>query len=323
MSFRVIYNRQEEAIDHKTAFAQTLEELMREDPRVCYLDADLMNSSGTFKLWKAHPDRIFNVGIAEANMMGIAGGLSAQGKIPYVHTFAPFASRRSFDQTFISIAYAGNHAIIYGSDAGITAEFNGGTHMPFEDMALMRSIPGATVVDPADSVQFRSILRSAKDMSGVVYIRSSRKKHAALYAEGSEFEIGKGVVIKDGRDLTIIACGFMLAEALEAAALLEKEGVSIRVLDMFTVKPLDTELVIRCAEETGAIVTAENHNIIGGLGEAVAAALCENRPVPMKRHGVEDRFGQVGPVSYLRDVYGLGAEALAASCRSVLARKKN
>lgn len=319
--FKVIYDGTKETALHKEVFGQTLVELAAADPDVVYLDADLMNSSGTYKFWKANPDRVVNCGISEANMMGVAAGLSAMGKKPFAHTFGPFASRRCFDQLFMSVAYAKNSVRVYGSDAGVTAAFNGGTHMPFEDMALMRAVPGAAVIDVCDAVELNKVLHLVKDRAGLTYIRSTRKNYLKIYDPSSEFEIGKGNVLRDGKDVTIIACGLMVGEAMRAAELLAAKGVDARVVDMFSVKPLDAELVIRCAKETGAIVTAENHNVIGGLGDAVAAVLVENCPVPMKKHGVNDLFGQVGPQDYLQQVYGLTAEDLVKSVEATVARK--
>lgn len=320
--FKVIYDGTPEEKDHKNVFGGTIEALAAEDAKVIYLDADLMNSAGTYKFWQAHPDQAINCGISEANMMGTAAGLSAVGRIPYVHTFGPFASRRCYDQVFLSIGYAGNSVRIYGSDPGVTAAFNGGTHMPFEDMALMRAIPDAAVFDLADGVQFEWLLREVKQRKGVTYMRSTRKRYKKIYEPGSTFEIGKGNLIREGTDLTIIACGLMVSEAMACAEALAQEGLSIRVIDMFCVKPLDKELVWQAAAETGAIVTAENHNVIGGLGDAVAAALLERQGVPFAKHGVQDRFGQVGPQDYLQEQYGLTAEALKKTVREVYARKQ-
>ncbi len=323
--FKVIYDGTAEQKAHKNVYADTIEQLASEDKDVIYLDADLMNSAGTYKFWKEHPDQAINCGIAEANMMGVAAGLSLVGRKPYVHTFGPFASRRCYDQTFLSVGYSKNSVRIFGSDPGVAAAFNGGTHMPFEDMALMRAIPESHVFDLADGVQFAWTLRAVKDLSGVVYMRSTRKNYKKIYAEDSTFEIGKGNVLREGTDLTIIACGLMVGEAMEAAEMLEKEGISARVVDMFTVKPLDAELVCESAKKTGCIVTAENHNIIGGLGEAVASALAGGckacRGVAFKKHGVTDRFGEVGPVDYLQEVYGLTAKALVETCKQALAEK--
>lgn len=321
--YKVVYTGEVEKKDHKAVFAETLAEIAQEDESVIYLDADLMNSAGTYRFWKEHPEQAINVGIAEANMMGIAGGLSAVGRKPYVHTFGPFASRRCFDQVFISIAYAQNSVRIFGSDPGVSAAFNGGTHMPFEDMALMRSIPGAAVFDPADGIQMAWLMKALKDREGVSYFRSTRKKSAAIYADNSTFEIGKGNIIRDGTDLTIVSCGLMVGEAMKAAELLADENISTRVVDMFTVKPIDRDLVVRCARETGAIVTTENHNIIGGLGDAVASVLAEKPIAPLVKHGVKDRFGQVGPVDFLQKEYGLTAEEIIVSCHNVLRIKAN
>lgn len=319
--FKVIYDGSVEKKAHKSVFSEAIESMAKEDPALIYLDADLMNSSGTHKFWKQNPKQAINCGISEANMIGVAAGLSSVGRKPYVHSFGPFASRRVFDQVFLSVAYSHNSVRIFGSDPGVCAAFNGGTHMPFEDMALMRSIPGATVLDLADGVEFDFVLRHVKDRQGVTYMRSTRKNNKAIYAEGSTFEIGKANLVRDGRDLTIIACGIMVAEALEAAQILAEEGVDVRVVDMFTVKPIDEEMVVRCARETGAIVTAENHNVIGGLGDAVGAVLLENGAVPFAKHGVQDVFGQVGPQDYLQKVYKLTAKDLVETCRKVLAKK--
>lgn len=319
--FKVIYDGSAEKKAHKNVFADAIARLAAEDPSVIYLDADLMNSAGTYSFWQKNPEQALNCGISEANMIGVAAGLSAVGRKPYCHTFGPFASRRCFDQVFLSVGYAKNSVRIFGSDPGVTAAFNGGTHMPFEDMALMRSIPAAAVFDLADGVQFDWLLTAVKDRPGVTYMRSTRKNYKTIYEAGSTFEIGKGNVLTDGKDLTIIACGLMVGEAMEAAQILGQEGISVRVIDMFCVKPLDKELVWKAAAETGAIVTAENHNVIGGLGDAVAAALLEKTGVPFAKHGVQDQFGQVGPVDYLQEQYGLTAKALVETCRQVLARK--
>lgn len=304
---------------YKNVFARVIDDLLQQDEEVVYLDADLMNSFGTVKLPLKYPGRAVDVGISEANMMGIAGGLSAAGKKPYCHSFGPFATRRSFDQSFLSIGYAGNSARIIGSDPGVTAAFNGGTHMPFEDMALMRMIPDSTVIEISDATQFEWVLRNTKNRTGVTYIRASRKSYPALYSPDHAFKVGKGEIVRQGHDLTIIAIGLMVGEALKAAEMLEKDGLSVRVVDMFTVKPLDLELVLACARETGAILTSENHNVIGGLGDAVASALLENGAyVPFAKHGVQDRFGQVGPQDYLQQQYGLTADALAVAAKKLL-----
>lgn len=319
----IIYNGEINALTFKEQFGKTIEDIANNDKNVVYLDADLMNSSGTYGFWKRNPEQAINVGIAEANMMGIAGGLSAGGKYPYVHTFGPFASRRSYDQIFISIAYAGNSACIFGSDPGVCAAYNGGTHMPFEDVALMRAVPKSTVIEISDTVMMDKILRMVKNRKGLTYLRSSRKNYAKVYSEDQEFEIGKGIILRDGKDVTIIATGLMIHEAMKAAEKLAEEGIEARVVDMFTVKPVDSALVADSAKTTGAIVSAENHNIIGGLGDAVAAALFEtNSLVPMERVGVKDEFGQVGQQDYLQQHYGLTDKEIYAAAKKAIANKQ-
>ena len=314
----IVYDGSMDREAYKSIFSRAIERLCEEDPAVVYLDADLMNSFGTLDFWKRNKRQAVNCGISEANMMGIAAGLSAGGKKPYVHTFGPFASRRAYDQVFLSIAYAGNSVRVIGSDPGVTAAFNGGTHMPFEDMALMRAVPHSTVIDISDGVMLKRLLRIGKDMEGLVYFRVTRKTYPAVYSGDHTFTIGKGEILRDGSDLTIIACGLMVGEAMKAAKALEERGIGARVVDMFTVKPLDTQLVISCAEETGAIVTTENHNIIGGLGDAVGAALLESGvPVRMRKHGVKDEFGSVGPQDYLQEHYGLTAANIVQAALSV------
>jgi transketolase len=304
----MVYDGSMDTEVYKNVFGRVMEALCNEDPDVVYLDADLMNSFGTHGLWKRNKRQVINCGISEANMMGIAAGLSAGGKKPYVHTFGPFASRRCYDQVFLSVGYAGNSVRVFGSDPGVTAAFNGGTHMPFEDMALMRAVPESTVIEISDGVMLEKLMRLTKDKPGLTYLRTTRKAYPKLYSADHEFTIGKGEVLREGKDLTIIACGLMVGEAMKAAQLLQKQDISARVVDMFTVKPLDRELLIRCARETGRIITAENHNIIGGLGDAVGSALLENGVlVQMRKLGVQDQFGSVGPQEYLMDHYGLNA----------------
>ena len=315
----VIYDGSMDKDVYKNIFGKTMEALANEDKDVVYLDCDLMNSFGTHNFWKKNKVQAINCGISEANMMGIAAGLSAGGKKPYVHTFGPFATRRSYDQSFLSIAYAGNSVRIFGSDPGVTAAFNGGTHMPFEDMALMRAIPHSTVIDITDGSMLEAIMRQIKDRSGLTYVRTTRKNYPAVYSADHKFTIGKGEILRDGKDITIIACGLMVGKAMKAAQMLEEKGVSVQIVDMFTVKPFDTELVVKCAKKTGAIVTAENHNVIGGLGDAVGAALLESgMSVRMKKVGVNDEFGSVGPQDYLQEFYGLTATKLMQTTEKLL-----
>ncbi len=305
----------------RDAYCNTLTELARSDKRIVALDADLVSSSGMKPFFKEFPERAIQCGIAEANMIGVAAGLSLTGKVPFCHSFGPFASRRVCDQIFISAAYAKLNVRIIGSDPGVTAAYNGGTHMPFEDMAVLRGIPEITLLEPCDPVCMADLTRQLADVYGVYYIRMARKNAVAVYEEGSTFEIGKGNVLRNGTDVTLIGSGIMVAECLKAAELLAAEGVSARVVDMFTWKPMDTELVARCSEETGAIVTAENHNVYGGLGSAVAEAMAKTAPCPMEMVGTDDRFGQVGTEAFLRGEYRLTAERIVEAAKKAIERK--
>ena len=305
----------------RDVYCATLMDLAEKDSRVVALDADLMKSMGMMPFMERFPDRTFNCGVQEANMIGVAAGLSATDKIPFAHTFGPFASRRCYDQVFISAAYAKLNVRIVGSDPGITAAFNGGTHMPFEDMGILRNIPGITLLEPTDSMMLENLMRQVAEMYGVFYIRLLRKEPVTIYEKGSEFEIGKGITLKEGADVTLIASGFLTSEALKAANILEEQGVYAKVVNIFTWKPIDKELITKSAEQTGAIVTVENHSVINGLGSAVAEVLVENKPVPMERIGSQDRLGQVGPVDYLQKEYGMTAEDIVKKAKKVIERK--
>lgn len=310
---------------NKTAFKDVLgrviSDILETDQDAIYLDADLMSCIGMLKYADAHPDRAINCGISEANMIGTACGLSATGFKPIAHTFGPFASRRVFDQIFLSGGYAKNNITVIGTDPGVTAMYNGGTHMPFEDVALYRTIPGATIIDITDTVMLEDILRQYNNLFGVKYLRVGRKNAALVYGEGSRFEIGKGIVLRNGKDCAIFAAGIMVHEALQAAERLAAEGIEVAVIDMFTIKPLDVELVMKYAKATGCIVTAENHNKIGGLYSAVCDALAAQLPTPVEYVAVEDEFGEVGPQDYLQQRFGLTADAVYCKVKAALARK--
>ena len=318
---KIVYDGTMDPRQCKAVLGETIPALAAEDENVIYLDADLMNCIGTAKWAAENPDRAVNCGIAEANMVGVACGLAASGFKPIVHTFGPFASRRVFDQIFLSAGYAKNSITVIGTDPGVTATLNGGTHMPFEDVALYRALPGATIIDVTDPAMLISVLRQCKDREGVKYIRVGRKNYARMYEDGSELPIGKGVELRDGTDAVIFACGIMVHEAMQAAAALEKEGISAAVVDMFTIKPLDVDCVLRWAEKTGAVVTAENHNRVGGLTSAVSELLALKRPTPLEYVAVEDCFGEVGPQGYLQERFGLTAEHVAEAVRAVIKRK--
>lgn len=318
---KVVYNGEQDRA-FKEVLGETIPRLAEEDKDVIYLDADLMSCIGTAKWGAANPDRAINCGIAESNMMGIAAGMSAVGFKPIVHTFGPFASRRCYDQIFLSGGYAGNSVTVIGTDPGVCAAFNGGTHMPFEDMALYRALPGAYVFDITDAAVLESVLEQCKDMEGIKYIRVGRKNNKKMYEDGSKVEIGKGIVVReDGADAVVFACGIMVAKAMEAAETLKAEGINVTVVDMFTVKPLDEELVLKYAKSTGAVVTAENHNKIGGLHSAVAELLSGKCPVPVEYVAVEDVFGEVGPQDYLEERFRLTAEHIVEKVKAAIARK--
>jgi len=306
----------------REVYCDTLIDLALGNEDIIALDADLMSSSGMKPFFQRFPDRAFNCGVAEANMIGIAAGLSAMGKIPFAHSFGCFATRRVCDQIMISAAYAQQNVRIVGSDPGVTAAYNGGTHMPFEDMGVLRSIPEITLIEPADNVILEDVIKQLAELKGVFYIRMARKNAVSIYKEGSNFHIGRGNTLIDGTDVTIFASGIMVYEALKAASILQTDGISARIVDMFTWKPIDSELVENCARITGAFVTAENHNVIGGLGSAIAEASSALLPVPVEMVGVKDRFGQVGTEDFLREEYELTTTDIVAAAKRAIERKK-
>lgn len=309
--FQLAENRQEAGRELRDCVVETLQELMKDDGKITALEADLGGASGFTKIKKTNPERFIQCGIAEANMMGVAAGLSLTGFKPFTHTFAPFATRRVFDQLFLSGAYAGNTINVYGSDPGFSVASNGGTHTAWEDVALIREIPGAVICDPADDVQMEWIIKEFLKMEGIHYVRSNRKAVRNVYKKGSSFKIGQGNILKEGKDILIIAAGQLVSEALDCAEELEKEGYSVEVIDMFTIKPLDEKLLIKEAKEKSKIVTIENHSIYGGLGSAVSEVIAENGiSVPVKRIGVKEKFGQVGTAEFLQEEFGLTAKQI-------------
>ena len=323
MNVKLIGKHEKDSRACRDGLALTLNELMGKDKSICYVDCDLMGCVNTKQLMKNYPDRAYEAGIAEGNAAGVSAGLAATGKKVFLHSFGTFTSRRIYDQIYMSAAYAGLSVRVLGSDAGVTAAFNGGTHMPLEDAAMYLSIPTATVIDPCDYDQLASVTRGLVDVEGVSFTRFVRKDVIQVYGEGSEFEIGKGVVLHEsGEDqATIISSGLLLDESLKAYEALKAEGISVRVIDMFTWKPLDEALVIKAAKETGAIVTAENHNVTCGLGSVVANCLAKNCPTVQEFVGVQDEFGQVGPQDFLMDTYGLRAANVVAAVKKAIARK--
>ena len=310
-----------EKIATREAYGKALVELGA-DRDFVVLDADLAEATKTCYFAKAYPDRFFDCGIAEGNMVGIAAGLAAAGKTVFASSFAMFAAGRAFEQIRNSVAYPHLNVKIAATHAGITVGEDGATHQCLEDLALMRSIPGMTVINPADAVEAVAALKAVLELDGPCYLRFGRYAVPVIHDADFKFEIGKGEVLVEGSDVTVIATGMMVAEALKAAETLKEQGVSARVINIHTIKPLDTELVLRAAAETGAIVTAEEHNIIGGLGSAVAECVGEACPVPVVRVGVRDTFGRSGKVPPLLEMYGLTAEEIVCAAEKALKLKK-
>jgi len=302
-------------------YTDLLIENAKKNEDLVIVEADLMKAMATTRFGEAFPERTVNVGVAEANMIGVAAGLSNMGKIPFTHTFAPFATRRVYDQVMLSVAYSKLNVKMVGSDPGILAQLNGGTHMSFEDVGIMRNIPTMTVIEPVDGVQLHGLFPEIMKHYGPMFLRLARKDNDQIFPEGTKFEIGKAAPIKEGKDVTIFATGIMVKESLEAYEMLKAEGIDVAVTNIHTVKPIDKETIIEAAKKTGAIVTAENHNVINGLGSAVAEVLVENTPVPMERVGVMDQFGEVGKKDYLQKRYNLEAKDIVAAVKRVLDRK--
>ena len=305
----------------RDAYGQALAELGATNDKVVVLDADLSKSTKTNGFKKLFPERFFNIGIAEQNLMGTAAGFAATGKIPFASSFAVFAVGRAYDQIRNSIAYPRLNVKIAATHAGLTVGEDGGSHQMLEDIALMRAVPNMTVIVPADGVETRQAVLAAAAYDGPVYIRLGRPKVPVLFGEDYEFEIGKGVVLRDGSDVTLVATGIMVSKAVEAAEALATEGVTAAVVNISTIKPLDDAVLVAMAQKTGAVVTCEEHNIYGGLGSAVAEVLVENCPVPMARVGVEDSFGESGLPDQLLEKYGLTVENIVKKAKAVIARK--
>ena len=304
----------------RAVYAETLVELAAEDPRIVVLEADLMRATGTDVFKAAYPDRCFNAGVAEADMVGVAAGLSTEGKIPFAATFGCFASRRAFDQFFVSCAYARLSVKLVGTDPGITAAYNGGTHMPFEDLGIMRTVPDLDIVEPSDPVSLRALVRELAARPGCAYLRLHRKAIEPLYPEGEAFAVGKGRLLRGGRHLAIVALGaFMVGEALKAADILAVRGVEASVIDALSLKPLDAPLILTEARRTGAVLTAENDQVSGGLGSAVAELLAESGAAKLGRVGIKGEFGEVGTEGYLAGRFKLRAEDIAEAAAALIA----
>ncbi len=310
-----------EKIATRVAYGTALAEIGSNE-NIVVLDADLSKSTRTDMFQKKYPERHINIGIAESNMMSVAAGLATCGKTVFASTFAMFAAGRAFDQVRNSICYPNLNVKIGATHAGLTVGEDGASHQAIEDIALMRAIPHMTVISPADAISTSALVKLAAEMKGPVYLRLGRLDVPVLYPADTTFEIGKGAVLVDGTDVTLVATGFMVSQAVEAAQLLKAEGISARVVDIHTIKPIDAEILVKAARETGAIVACEEHNILGGLGGAVAEVLVRNAPAPMEQVGVEDVFGKSGKPADLIKMYGLTPENIVAKAKKVLERKK-
>ncbi|MBP6014010.1 MAG: hypothetical protein KBA31_17415 [Alphaproteobacteria bacterium] len=304
----------------REAFGKALSACADEYPNVVVLDADIAGGTGVHHFRKSHPDRFFQFGIAEQNMMAAAGGMAATGLIPIVTTFAVFCLR-AVEQARLSIAYTKRNVKIVASHPGLDVGPDGGSAQSLEDLAAFRAIPGMTVISPADAEEMRQATRAVLDFDGPVYMRTGRSPSTRIFGEDHRFEIGKGQVLRDGKDVTIVACGVEVARALDAADILGKEGIKARVINMATIKPIDTALLAKASRETGCIVTAEDHNILGGLGSAVAEAIAQTAPCPIEFVGVRDEFGQSGEPQELAEHYRLTGPHIAEAARRAMARK--
>ena len=305
----------------RDAYGKALVELGEKNDKVVVLDADLAAATKTGAFKKAFPERFFDTGIAEGNMMGVAGGLATTGYTVFASSFAMFSAGRAFEQVRNTIGYPHLNVKIGATHAGISVGEDGASHQCCEDIALMRSIPGMVIINPADDIEARAAVFAAAEHDGPVYMRFGRLAVPRVFDEDYKFEIGKAVTLKEGTDVTIIATGLMVNEAIEASKILEAEGISVELINMHTIKPLDKAAVVAAAKKTGCIVTAEEHNVIGGLGDAVCDAVCAECPVPVVKVGVEDTFGKSGPAVELLHIFGLDADNIVAKVKIALAKK--
>lgn len=313
-----------EKIATRAAYGKALEELAAQEPNLVVLDADLSGSTMTKGFGAEHPDRFFDMGIAEANMVGVAAGLATCGKKPFVNSFAMFAAGRAWEQVRNSVAYPGLNVKVVGSHGGLSVGEDGATHQCIEDLAIMRAIPNMTVLCPCDGNEMKQAVKALLAYDGPAYLRLGRLAVETVtdQVEGYEFQIGKGVLLRDGQDVTVVAVGMMVQMALAAADILAEEGISVRVIDMHTIKPLDTEILLAAARDTGCIVTSEEANIVGGLGSAVSEYLTSVCPVPVIRHGVEDEFGRSGAAQKVLEAYHLTPAGIADKVRQALTLKQ-
>jgi transketolase len=306
----------------REAFGRTLMQLAHENADIVVLDADLASSTRVVYFAEAFPERFFQMGVTEQNMVGVAAGMALMGKIPFVSTFGVFASRRACDQVAISVAHCQLNVKLVGAYSGIVSGNNGATHQAVEDVGIMRAIPRMVVVDPADDVEMEQVVRAIVAYDGPVYLRVTRDVWPRVSPEGYNFALGKAAWVREGKDVTLIGSGMMTSQCVEAAHLLSQSGIEARVLNMATLKPIDVNAIVKAAEETGGIVTAENHNVYGGLGSAVAEVLVEHAPAPMARVGIRDCYGECGGNTDLLCKYEMSPQHIAEAARSVLQRKR-
>lgn len=298
-----------------------LNEEMAKNDKIVVLDADLGKANGTYNLRNTYPDRAIDVGVAEQNMASIAAGMASYGYIPFISSFTPFATRRICDQITISICYANQNVKIIGTDPGISAEYNGGTHMSLEDIGVLRSIPNLVIYEPVDATQLYKSLPKILEYKGPVYIRLFRKVAEPVFDDSYEFDLFKADVVRKGYDATIVATGIMVQEALKASAILEKEGINVEIINVHTIKPLGEETILNSLRKTKACVVCENHNLIGGLYSAVSEMLCEKLPMKVEKIGVKDRFGEVAKMPYLKEVMGMTTEDIVAAVKRSISNK--
>ncbi|MBQ6273072.1 MAG: transketolase family protein [Oscillospiraceae bacterium] len=307
-------------MEMRAVYAECLAQMMERDKHVVVLDADLSKASGTRKLYERFPNQMFDCGVAEQNMASIAAGLSSYGFKPWIESFTPFATRRICDQIAISISYAKQNVKIVGTDPGISAELNGGTHMSMEDIGVVRSIPGLVIFEPVDERQLRAAMPVLNAYEGPVYMRLFRKVQPVVFPENYTFDLFKADLLREGKDLSIFVSGMLTKDCLDAAELLKAEGIDAEIINVHTIKPVDRETVLASARKTGAVLTVENHNVIGGLHSAILETLAQKK-LPVCAVGVPDRFGEVGKIPYLREVMGLTVENIVAQAKKAVSLK--
>ncbi|MGL5721619.1 MAG: transketolase family protein [Brevinema sp.] len=312
----IINDKIKDTVEIRKSCVDEIIKVAQNDSSICFVETDLASSSGSSSFGKQYPDRFFNIGIMEAEAVSVAAGLAVTGMKPFVHSFAPFAARRCFDQAVVSSAYADLPMVILGSDPGITTAYNGGTHTTFEDIAMFRALSNTRVFDVCDSEQMRKVISLIiKDFKGLNYIRFSRRPSYKIYSDAMEFTIGKGVEVREGKDICIFTSGAMVSQAIDAADILSKEGKTVRIIDLFTIHPIDEEIIIKAAKECSVLVSLDNHNVRGGLGSAVAEVLTSHLPKKLHRIGATT-FGQVGTYDQLLELYGWTGEQLAKTIKS-------